>query len=291
MQSGTPYSLGHELHPVIIIGAGRSGTKFVRSILAASRMCWIIPYDVGYIWRYRNESYPHDALPPEIYDERIARFIRRQLVKLAHVPKHHTQGFIVEKSVPNTLRVAFVNAVLPDARFLHLIRDGRDVVESAVRQWNQNPDPRYLLKKIRYFPFSNMRYAFWYLKNMIGGKQGTSVWGPRYPGIEDDVRKLSTLEVCARQWHFCLQTALDDLSTLPPDRQLTVRYEDLISDENTVEGVCRFLSLPDTEDVLAYYRENILRDTRGKWQQLWSSAELQQVMDHIAPTLSRLNYT
>jgi hypothetical protein len=279
------------LRPVIIIGAGRSGTKFLRSVLAASQSCWAIPYDVGFIWRYRNETYPNDALPADLCDERIARFIRKQLVKLARVHDSHAPGILLEKSVPNALRVSFVNAILPDALFLHIIRDGRDVVESAVRQWNKDPELGYLLRKLRYFPLSNVRYAYWYLKNMFGGGQGPRIWGPRYPGIEKDLEKLPLLEICAKQWDSCVNLALADLHKIPSNRCLTLNYENLIKREEVLAEICHFLHLPDPDTVISTYRENILHDRGNQWSQIWSNGEIQQIMDLISPTLSKLGYT
>ena len=38
---------------------------------------------------------------------------------------------MVEKTCANTLRLPFVDKVLPEARYLHIVRDGVDVVASA----------------------------------------------------------------------------------------------------------------------------------------------------------------
>ena len=40
---------------VIIIGAARSGTKYLRDVLATAPNAARVPYDINYIWRYGSE--------------------------------------------------------------------------------------------------------------------------------------------------------------------------------------------------------------------------------------------
>ena len=51
---------------VIIIGAARSGTKYLRDVLATAPNAARVPYDINYIWRYGSESHPDDALPASL---------------------------------------------------------------------------------------------------------------------------------------------------------------------------------------------------------------------------------
>ena len=152
---------------VILIGAARSGTKFLRSLLGVDAKVGEVPYDVNYIWRYGNEAYPDDALPVSLAAPRIKAYIRRLLSKQASMGT--ARSILVEKTVSNTLRIPFVREVFPEARFIHLIRSGRDVTESAMRMWLSPPDWRYLLQKARSFPVSNFGYAAWYLWNVVFG--------------------------------------------------------------------------------------------------------------------------
>jgi hypothetical protein len=126
---------------IIIIGAARSGTKILRDVLAEASGMGCVPYDIGFVWRYGNQQVPHDVLDPATVTPRIQRFVRR------YVDRYARSGgdVVIEKTVGNTLRVPFVHAVMPDAAFVHLVRDGMDVVESARRQWSAPPDREYLL--------------------------------------------------------------------------------------------------------------------------------------------------
>ena len=98
---------------VIVIGAARSGTKFLRDILAAGKGVAAVPYDVNYVWRFGAESVPDDCLDPAQVTDKQRRFIRRTLPALAHMKQGEV---LVEKTVSNALRVAYVEAVLPQAR-------------------------------------------------------------------------------------------------------------------------------------------------------------------------------
>ena len=106
----------------------------------------------------------------------------------------------------NTLRVPFVSSVFPEARFVHLIRDGREVTESAMRQWSAPPDWRNLVTKLRDLRSLNPGYALWFAHNAalgaISGRKGGKVWGPRYPGIESDAQTKPLVELCALQWQY-----------------------------------------------------------------------------------------
>ena len=134
---------------VVIIGAARSGTKMLRDALAIATGAGAVPYDIGYVWRIgkRARRRATCSSPISSRNERgdlVTRFIDRYSAG--------SPPAVIEKTVGNTLRVPFVAAAIPDARFVHLIRDGIDVAESVRRQWTSKTDWRYLAAKARHFP-------------------------------------------------------------------------------------------------------------------------------------------
>ena len=108
------------LRPIIVIGAARSGTKFLRDLIGSSESCRVVPYDVNYIWRYKNEKRPHDALAAKDCTDAIAKHIRMRLlaVALQGDGRRDKPSFIVEKTVSNCLRIPFVEQVFPDAVYV-----------------------------------------------------------------------------------------------------------------------------------------------------------------------------
>jgi hypothetical protein len=254
------------MQPIIIIGAARSGTKFLRGLLGAHPDCHAIPYDINFIWRLGHQQAPDDALSTEDYTPRDIAHIRQIIFRMAKVDPAD-RGYLIEKTVSNTLRVPLVHHIFPEARFIHLVRDGLDVVESAYRTWQEPPQIGYLFQKLRYFPLSSYRYALWYVGNMIRGrlsrKQDAPIWGPRYPGIAEDVRTKDLLTVCARQWAICVQMAHESLAKLPQDSQTTVRYESLVTEPETMARLCEFIGV-EPEPVLTAHQIQTRKDCIGK---------------------------
>lgn len=278
--------------PIVILGAARSGTKFLRDVLAAAPEARAVPYDVPYVWRYRAAQ-AHDALEPDSLTPARITFIRRQLHRLAGL--REGDGILIEKTVGNTLRVPFVAQVLPEARFVHLVRDGRDVTESAMRQWHAPPDWPALWTKLRGMPLSNAGYALWFganfLKGLASGRGGGKVWGPRYPGIAEDAATLALARVCARQWRHSVETATQNLAALTPDRVHHIRYEDLTGGPEALSKLIAGLDLPAPEKILARYSESIKNASPRLWQTRMSPEDQEHMWDEISQTLGTLGYT
>lgn len=278
---------------IILVGAARSGTKFLRDCLAASPDVAAVPFDVNYVWRYGFEDAPHDVLDPQKQTSATRSFIHRTVAKLSEAS---ATDIVIEKTVSNTLRVPYVDAAFPDATYVHLIRDGRDVAESAMRQWIEPPQMRSLWTKLKSIPLANFRYVAWYGVNMIkgllsSGRKAGNVWGPRYPGIEDDVARLSLSEVCALQWRHSVETAQRDLAAIDPARVLTIRYEDLIRDEGVIRSLAEDLNIPDPGAVVTKFVDTVLV---SKGPPHWTSlaAQDQDTFDRVlGETLKKLNYT
>lgn len=276
--------------PIIIVGAARSGTKFLRDILASGSGTRAVPYDVNYVWRYGVGWNSDDRLTPDRLSGRQVTFVRRTLPQIA---KLRNGEVLIEKTVATTLRVPYAHAVFPEARFVHLVRDGRDVVESAMRQWVAPPDWRALFIKLRGIPVRNIDYALWFAGNTIAGlgagRKGGKIWGPRYPGIERDALTRPLVEVCSLQWKNSVGFASDELLQLPTNQVFQIRYEDLVSSPDALGELVAALELPDRESILANYRARV--DTGGgeRWKQL-PEGDRQRMMQIIKPTLREFGY-
>ena len=280
---------------VFIIGAGRSGTKFLRDVLAASDDVSAIPFDINYVWRYGNDSHPDDEFSTDMAGFKSAQYIRKSLLRMeAKSNKKLVTKILLEKSVPNSLRVSFIKEIYPDAKFIHLVRDGRAVVESSIRMWQEPPETGYIFRKLKYFPWNNYRYATWYffnfIKGRLGGGRGQHLWGPRYKGLCIDAKSLPIDVLCARQWRRCVEVALEQLAEVSPANICNVSYEGLMSNTKALEGVCRFLGLSDTPKVLEKYNNSIQRGNLYKWQSRIDSFDFDAVSKEISPTLKMLGY-
>lgn len=209
---------------VFLIGAARSGTKLLRDVLAEHPKVGAVPFDINYLWRVGQESAPDDVLnPPLPSDARKA--VQRELVKVG-------SEVVVEKTVSNCLRVPAIASAFPEAHFIFLVRDGYDVTESSIRQWQAPVDWRYSVKKAMAFPWLTAPgYAFKHLRSTLMRAPGDHVatWGPRYRGIDDDVSTKTLAETCARQWSESVSAACSGLDQVSQQHTI-VRYRDFVHD-------------------------------------------------------------
>ena len=217
--------------PIIIIGAGRSGTNILRDTLTALDGLETWPCDeINPIWRHGNIRWPDDEIPVSKVSPAISKFIRRQFIKLWE--SRGRPQFVVEKTCANSLRVPFVSAILPEARYVYLVRNGYDVANSAEKRWRGDfelPKARYFLSKARYTPIRDLpvygyRFAEARLKINSGHANHLGVWGPRFEGMSD-LKEVSLIDMCALQWINCIERA-DAAFSLMADKVLVeIKYE------------------------------------------------------------------
>ncbi len=119
--------------PIIIGGCARTGTSLLVSILAAHSKIFAFPAETGVFsnWQYNgNSNDDSPAYVPERMD-RLHRYI------LSHpIPKSVTRW--CEKTPSNVRHIDKILAYFDNkVKFIHLIRDGRDVLTS---RHPENPD-------------------------------------------------------------------------------------------------------------------------------------------------------
>lgn len=282
--------------PVVIIGAGRSGTNALRDMLCdlPDFATWNCD-EINPIWRHGNLFQPNDEIPENRATPAVKTFIRRAFLRIwksSGRPK-----FVVEKTCANSLRVPFVDAVLPQAKYIHIIRSGPEVVKSAQKRWRgelEFPGLPYFLAKIRYTPVFDLPvYGATFLRNrlrlLLGKQKRMRVWGPRFSGMSQ-LADADLQEICTRQWIACVQNSDDALENIDRDRVMIVRYEDLTVNPGML--LTEILSFLNTEcDTKDAERAASLIRTRpdGQKTDLFSGmpADLQTLMH---PTMKAHGY-
>ena len=269
--------LAQSAQPVVIIGAGRSGTNMLRDVLTKLAGVDTWPCDeINYIWRHGNRAEATDEFTPAHATPAVQDYIREAFSsrirqsQLGSVPEG--RRYILEKTCANSLRVPFVDAVLPEARYIHLIRDGRDVLASARKRWQAPLDIPYLLAKARYVPPSDLYYyASRYLGNRIAKQRSSekalAVWGPRFDGMTNIAKKHDLDHVCAHQWVRCVGQSGQAFAQMDSAKCHQVYYEDFVNSPVTVlSAIATFLGFQHTESELRDACADVRTSSVGKGQ-------------------------
>lgn len=282
------------ISPVIIIGAPRSGTNMLRDALSSLGGVVTWPCDeINYIWRYGNSGFPTDELTPLNLNDKIEKYIRKQFQKIA---RKDSNKQIVEKTCANSLRVKFVDKIFPMARYLFLVRDGRDVVASAVRRWKAPLDISYVAKKARYVPAGDLwHYAVQYMSSRLHKWQNPenrlSTWGPRFAGMDEFLQDLTLEEICAMQWSECVNKSSQDIQQISSERVLRVCYEDFVgSVEYEFNRITDFIGVEATSAQIDSVVKNVNSSSVGNWKTALSQSELFRIMPLLSSNLSDLGY-
>ena len=210
------------VRPVFIIGCGRSGTTALGEVLGRhSRLAYLNePRD---IWLYEPRTDVWSArsrvrggqlrLTSGDVQPTAAARIRRAFAAEVRLQRAER---LVEKLPINAFRVGWLAGMFPDALFVHLIRHGLEVAASIARH----------AERAAWFGVEGYK---WRLLAERAGERGEA---DLVELCTDDFRR-GLLE-----WRLSVSTALDDLAELSAQRQLEVRYEQLV--DQPVE-VCRRL--------------------------------------------------
>jgi len=283
-----------DYQPVIIIGAPRSGTNMLRDILCQLPGTGTWPCDeINYIWRHKNVKFASDEFTSDMASPELKRYIRREFDIIAQKYELDT---VVEKTCANSMRVGFVDRLLPEAKYIFIVRDGLDVVGSALLRWEAKLDIPYLFKKARYVPISDLPYyASRYLYNRayrVFSKTGQlAFWGPQMEGIDQLLIRYSLPQVCALQWQACVNNAQRDFDQKKDSRYMMLNYESLVSQPDVnIERVARFINKPITLDESRKLTESVSSRSVGKGRASLSRTDLNSILPLIEGTLERYGY-
>ena len=272
---------------LVIVGAPRSGTNMLRDVLTRVPGFATWPCDeINYVWRHGNRDQLDDELSVEAATPSVRRYVRRSF---SWVRKHRGSPVVVEKTCATSLRVPFVDALLPEARFVFIHRDGADAAASASQRWNADLDLPYLARKARFVPTVDLpHYARRYLRGRVGrrGPRSAPTWGPRFAGMDVAVAHRPLDEVCALQWQRCVEFSMDALAPLDPRRVHTVAYERFVSDP-----VVETQAILDFVGANRAANEALVHDVRassiGNARRTWTDEQVDRITRLIARTESR----
>lgn len=285
--------------PVIIVGAPRSGTNMLRDVLTSTPGVTTWPCDeINYVWKHGNLDLDHDEIPAS-RAHRTADYLRAQFDKRAATDG---AGVVVEKTCATSLRVPFVAAALPEAKFIFIRRDGLDATASTMKRWNAEFDLAYTLKKVRYVPPTDLpRHLGDFVAKRV--RQRTSGdarsaandlkvstwWGPRPHDFRAIQRTHPLEELAFIQWQRCVEQSADAFADLDGGRVLEVRYEDYVADPSA--GTLRCLEFMGVGDQLGRTRVGqVMTSSVGKGRSQLGPDAVARLESLGGATLSRFGY-
>jgi hypothetical protein len=283
-----------EPQPLIIIGAPRSGTNILRDVLTRLPGFETWPCDeINFVWKHGNIRNPYDDLPADAVTAGTRSFVRRQF---RNIGQRANAAYVVEKTCANSMRVAYVDRVVPEARYVLLLRDGCDAVASSMDRWaHPAAEPSYFLSKARFIaPGDYFWVAYQVVMRRVRGLSMSgrtwSSWGPVSRELESLVRQRRPLaEICALQWTQCVDMAIDALTQFDSARWMTVAFTDFLENPDAEIGrIGRFvganLQAGDVERACGLVR----RDRVGRAAAALSPEERQHIETLIMTTSQRV---
>jgi hypothetical protein len=254
--------------PVFIIGCGRSGTTILGKALSLHpaitylnepRHLWFRAYPETDIWSGRAEGgagklllTAADANPAGT--RKLSRLFRLETLRTR-------RPVLVEKLPANSFRLAFIQGMFPDARYVHILRDGLEVARSIEKRVPQG-----------WFGAGDCKWKL--LAEYASGREETRP-------IPD--RCADGYERGLLEWRLGTEAVLDFFGRLSAESRYEIRYDRLVADPVRAIGDClSFLGLEGSRAVDDFARENIRRRSERR-----SAAALTAREDFIAGKLLR----
>lgn len=282
--------------PIFIIGSGRSGTTLIYDLLAThGDVAWFsnwtkryprfpelallsrlaAPLDIPVLTRRKfwpaptmeaNNVHKYCGFYQQIWEQQraitaddvpesaSARFVT---IIEKHLQYQGKKRFL-HKNVNNSMRIPYLQSVFPDAKFIHVVRDGRAVALSL------------------------LNVAFW---------QNIDLWWTDASPQSWAAEGRDPLLLCGLNWQREVEEILAAAQHLTADQYFCIRYEDFVADPLLwLREMVAFSDLewdPRLEESVA--RAGI-RNLNDRWRTAELRSALADVEEVIADTLRKFDY-
>ncbi|MGC8536413.1 MAG: sulfotransferase [Rhizomicrobium sp.] len=259
-----------------IVSSGRSGTAMLhKALLSAGNVDMHHEYMVQIL----------QPLAVRRYHDLISHAEAKEVLSQTHGAAVHycEREFWGDSSNKLSWLIPELSTLLPEAKFVHLVRDGRKVTGSYFRKLGAECyDDRSSLILARHLsapervPPPPPEKQYWWPQAKSG-----NFWGSAFGHF-------SQFERIA--WHWCEvnQVILDALASLPAARHHFVRLEDIHDTPDALYALLDFLGLRKGPDLLAMFQRphNVNRPE----DQLLNPAEAAAFTRIAEPMMQRLGY-
>ncbi len=196
-------------------------------------------------WNKGFSDVPVNALP-EHNSPKVIQDVRNGVEEIL---KHSGRHAFLSKYT-DFPRVKLLLEAFPEAKFIHLVRDGRAVANSYY-------------KKIKSGEFNTSKEE----SNWVSA--WPKDWQEEYQSIDNKL-----LAFTLYQWKFFVDQIIEELKEVEQERVLEVRYSDLVSGtRKTVERIMDFIDLPIDKSMDFFIDHLPGHDMNYKWKEKLSEDE------------------
>lgn len=263
--------------PVFIVSPPRSGSTFLFETLARSKDVYTIGDEshgliegIGVLHPrsrgFASNRLDIDAAGSDVVKELRSRF--RSVLRDRDGAKPTQWPLrLLEKTPKNSLRIPFLAKVFPEAQFIYLHRDVRQVLASMIEAW------------------SSGRFRTYHHLPEWNGLPWSLVLTPGWRGLNGKPLH----EIVAAQWRAVTDTLLDDLAALPRERVHVARYDALTA--NTSAEIACLCTAVDfvwdrpIEADLPLSRYTVSKPDPQKWRKY--EAEIESMLPSLSDTIAR----
>ena len=271
--------------PVFVVGCSRSGTTITYETLAAAPQFLSLGWEIPQFWDslygplnngWDSEAAGAEHARPEHRDAALRYFYQRL-----------GAGWVLDKTCINVMRIPYLHALFPRAKFVFIQRDGRDNVSSMIDGWHHGrTDGRFELS-----------YTLGHCPEEVAIEDGRfREWAFFLPPGWRNYNHARLAEVCAFQWVSANRLALDARAAIPPQQWVQLRYEDIFERPVAMfRDAFERLGVPFTDELAARCAHlqptSVVKGApqQQKWKQHNPEA-IERVLPTLRPLLLELGY-
>jgi hypothetical protein len=223
----------------------------------------IYPVEAYLFWDYYCPGFsePYRDLLKQDVTPRVKQTVRSVMAQML---THKRRRLLIK--ITGWPRIGFLKEIFPDARFIHVYRDGRAVVNSLLNVY------------------------FW------SGWRGPANWrwGELTPAQKEKWEKYdrSFVALAAIEWDILMSAQEEAKRRIPSDDILEIRYEDLCQDPvKSFRMAAEFSGLEWSPRFEATVRSFSFKNTNYKWQEHLNEAQQKVLNECLRNTLKKYGYT
>lgn len=235
----------HILKPVFIIGCGRSGTTLLGELLSKHpdvlflnepRELWFSAYPETDIWSknaevHNGRLYLNESDEISYKSAKLRSLFYNELVR-------KKKKLLIEKTPINCFRLALIDRIFKNAKYIHIFRNGIDVAKSI---------------ELR------CRVGKWYGINNYKWKQIEN-YAALNKSTKENIEKCDGFfEKGLLEWRLCTESAVNFLYQTPKNRFIEISYKKLKQQPDySARRVLSFLNLKPNPSIIKFAKNTII---------------------------------